>query len=84
MSFFFPLFSKFEFFFKRSVLRVNIPSLKNAKESPRKKVQLMGKLNKETSNNANLWLAVAVGLKVMSTITIAIKILNIKCRRTEM
>ena len=44
----------------------------------------MGKLNKETSNNANLWLAVAVGLKVMSTITIAIKILNIKCKRIEM
>ena len=84
MSFSFHFSPSLNFFKKRSVLRVNIPSLKNAKESPRKKVQLMGKLNKETSNNANLWLAVAVGLKVMSTITIAIKILNIKCRRTEM
>lgn len=43
----------------------------------------MGKSNKETSNNVNLWLAVAVGLKVISTITIAIKILNTKFKRKE-
>lgn len=48
-----------------------------------RKGQLMGKLNKETNNNVNIQVAVAVGLKVMSTITTAIKILNIKFKRKE-